>query len=39
MPIASLIRDNFLSGIAQGMGESDWSALARVASQKAGLEG
>lgn len=38
MPIASLIRDNLLSGIAQGMGDLDWSALSRVAARKAGLE-
>jgi len=38
MPLASLIRDNLLSGVAQGMGEHDWSALARVAAQKAGLK-
>jgi 3-hydroxyisobutyrate dehydrogenase-like beta-hydroxyacid dehydrogenase len=38
LPIASLIRDNLLSGVAQGMGEYDWSAVARVAAQKAGLK-
>ncbi len=38
MPIASLIRDNLLSGIAQGMQDLDWSAVARVAALKAGLE-
>jgi len=38
MPIASLIRDNLLSGVAQGMGEYDWCAVARVAAQKAGLK-
>jgi 3-hydroxyisobutyrate dehydrogenase-like beta-hydroxyacid dehydrogenase len=39
MPLASLIHDNLLSGVAQGMGEYDWSAVARVAAQKAGLKG
>jgi 3-hydroxyisobutyrate dehydrogenase-like beta-hydroxyacid dehydrogenase len=39
MPLASLIHDNLLSGVAQGMGEHDWSAVARVAAQKAGLKG
>jgi 3-hydroxyisobutyrate dehydrogenase-like beta-hydroxyacid dehydrogenase len=39
MPLASLIRDNLLSGIAQGWGDLDWSAMARVAARKAGLEG
>ncbi len=38
MPIASLIRDNLLSGIAQGMGDLDWSAVARVAALKSGLK-
>jgi 3-hydroxyisobutyrate dehydrogenase-like beta-hydroxyacid dehydrogenase len=38
MPIASLIRDNLISGIAQGLGELDWSAVARVAALKSGLK-
>jgi 3-hydroxyisobutyrate dehydrogenase-like beta-hydroxyacid dehydrogenase len=38
MPLASLIRDNLLSGVAQGMAEVDWSAIARVAARRAGLE-
>jgi 3-hydroxyisobutyrate dehydrogenase-like beta-hydroxyacid dehydrogenase len=38
MPIASLIRDNLISGIAQGWGDLDWSALARVAAVKSGLK-
>lgn len=37
MPVASLIRDHFLSAIALGQGESDWSSLARVAARNAGL--
>jgi 3-hydroxyisobutyrate dehydrogenase-like beta-hydroxyacid dehydrogenase len=37
LPIASLIRDHFLSGIAQGQGNSDWAALARIAAQNSGL--
>jgi len=37
MPLASLIRDSFLTGIAQGMADLDWSAVARVAAQRAGL--
>ncbi len=37
MPIASLIRDNLISGIAQGLGDLDWSAVARVAALKSGL--
>jgi 3-hydroxyisobutyrate dehydrogenase-like beta-hydroxyacid dehydrogenase len=38
MPIASLIRDNMISGIAQGWGDLDWSAVARVAAVKSGLK-
>lgn len=37
MPIASLIRDHFLSAIAHGQGDVDWAALARVAAENAGL--
>jgi 3-hydroxyisobutyrate dehydrogenase-like beta-hydroxyacid dehydrogenase len=38
MPTASLVRDNMISGIAQGLGDLDWSAVARVAALKAGLK-
>ena len=38
MPMASLVRDNLVSGIAQGFGDLDWSAVARVAALKAGLK-
>jgi len=38
MPIASLVRDNFISAIAQGMGDLDWSAVARAAALKSGLK-
>ncbi|HEX9170723.1 MAG TPA: NAD(P)-dependent oxidoreductase [Roseiarcus sp.] len=37
MPAASLVRDHFLAGIAQGQGDSDWSALARLSAKNAGL--
>ncbi len=37
MPLASLIRDHMISGIARGMGEIDWSAIARVVAEDAGL--
>jgi 3-hydroxyisobutyrate dehydrogenase-like beta-hydroxyacid dehydrogenase len=37
MPVASLVHDHFLSGVAQGAGDSDWSALARVVAANAGL--
>ena len=37
LPIASLVRDHFLSGLAQGQGDSDWAALARLSAKNAGL--
>ena len=37
LPIASLVRDHFLSGLAQGQGDSDWAALARIAAKNSGL--
>jgi 3-hydroxyisobutyrate dehydrogenase-like beta-hydroxyacid dehydrogenase len=39
LPLASLLRDNFLDALAHGEGEKDWSALARVAARRAGLDG
>jgi 3-hydroxyisobutyrate dehydrogenase-like beta-hydroxyacid dehydrogenase len=37
MPVASLVHDHFLAGVAQGAANSDWSALARLAAVNAGL--
>jgi 3-hydroxyisobutyrate dehydrogenase-like beta-hydroxyacid dehydrogenase len=37
MPLASLIHDRFLSGVARGWGDADWAALARVAAADAGV--
>jgi 3-hydroxyisobutyrate dehydrogenase-like beta-hydroxyacid dehydrogenase len=37
MPIASLVRDRFISGLARGEGDSDWAALARIAARDSGL--
>jgi 3-hydroxyisobutyrate dehydrogenase-like beta-hydroxyacid dehydrogenase len=37
MPVASFIHDSFLSAVARGMGEQDWSALAKLAAERAGL--
>lgn len=37
MPMASLVRDRFLAALALGLGESDWSAIARISAQEAGL--
>jgi len=38
MPIASLVRDRFLAAMAEGWSESDWSAIARISYQQAGLK-
>jgi 3-hydroxyisobutyrate dehydrogenase-like beta-hydroxyacid dehydrogenase len=37
MPIASVIRDRFITAIARGHANSDWSALGRIAAEDAGL--
>jgi 3-hydroxyisobutyrate dehydrogenase-like beta-hydroxyacid dehydrogenase len=37
LPLASLIRDHLISGIARGYEELDWSAIARVNAADAGL--
>jgi 3-hydroxyisobutyrate dehydrogenase-like beta-hydroxyacid dehydrogenase len=37
MPVASLIRDRLLSGVARGMEDADWSSVARLAAESAGL--
>lgn len=39
MPLASLIRDHLLSGIAHGQADLDWSSVARVVARNAGLKG
>lgn len=38
MPLASLVRDHYLSGLARGMNELDWSAIAKVVAEEAGLK-
>lgn len=38
LPIASVIRDQALAGIANGLGDKDWSSLSQVASHNAGLK-
>jgi 3-hydroxyisobutyrate dehydrogenase-like beta-hydroxyacid dehydrogenase len=38
MPMASLVHDRFVAAMAQGLGNSDWSAIARISFQNAGLE-
>jgi 3-hydroxyisobutyrate dehydrogenase-like beta-hydroxyacid dehydrogenase len=37
LPIVNLVRDNFVSAIEQGKGDLDWSVVARLAAQRAGL--
>jgi 3-hydroxyisobutyrate dehydrogenase-like beta-hydroxyacid dehydrogenase len=37
MPLASVIRDQFIAALAQGQGEMDWSSVSRVAARAAGL--
>jgi 3-hydroxyisobutyrate dehydrogenase-like beta-hydroxyacid dehydrogenase len=38
MPVASLVRDHFLEGVAQGEGDTDWSGLGRLCARSAGLQ-
>jgi 3-hydroxyisobutyrate dehydrogenase-like beta-hydroxyacid dehydrogenase len=38
MPLASLLRDNFLAAVARGDGDRDWAAIASVAARDAGLD-
>jgi 3-hydroxyisobutyrate dehydrogenase-like beta-hydroxyacid dehydrogenase len=38
LPIASLVRDRFLSAIGHGHAEKDWSVIARLAAEDAGLK-
>jgi 3-hydroxyisobutyrate dehydrogenase-like beta-hydroxyacid dehydrogenase len=37
MPLASLLRDSLLSGVARGRGDLDWAALAALVAEDAGL--
>ena len=39
MPVASLIATRFLTLIAQGGGDLDWAALAKLVARDAGEEG
>jgi 3-hydroxyisobutyrate dehydrogenase-like beta-hydroxyacid dehydrogenase len=38
MPLASLMHDHTLSAIARGWGDLDWSALAKISADNAGLD-
>jgi 3-hydroxyisobutyrate dehydrogenase-like beta-hydroxyacid dehydrogenase len=37
LPLASLLRDRFVSSLAKGRGEIDWAAIALAAAEDAGL--
>jgi 3-hydroxyisobutyrate dehydrogenase-like beta-hydroxyacid dehydrogenase len=39
MPIASVVRDRFVTAMARGYQEKDWSVIGRVAAEDAGLTG
>jgi len=38
MPIASVLRDRFITAMARGNQEKDWSVIASIAAEDAGLE-
>lgn len=38
LPFASVIRDHILTGIARGMEDLDWSSVAKLAAENAGLK-
>lgn len=38
MPLASLMHDHYLSGVAKGWSEYDWAALAKVSAEMAGIK-
>jgi 3-hydroxyisobutyrate dehydrogenase-like beta-hydroxyacid dehydrogenase len=37
LPVGELLREHFQAAIAEGKGELDWSAIARLAAERAGL--
>ena len=37
MPMASLIRDHYVSAVARGWSDIDWATLGRIAAANAGL--
>lgn len=38
MPVAGVLHDRFLNGLTHGLGEKDWSAIAMLAAESAGLK-
>lgn len=39
LPLAGIVRDNLLDGLAHGLADHDWAALAEVARRRAGRKG
>ncbi|HYY69877.1 MAG TPA: NAD(P)-dependent oxidoreductase [Terriglobales bacterium] len=37
MPVASVLHNRFLAGVSRGLGEKDWSAIAQLEAESAGL--
>jgi 3-hydroxyisobutyrate dehydrogenase-like beta-hydroxyacid dehydrogenase len=37
MPVGSVLHDRFLTAVARGLGEKDWSAIAKLQAENAGL--
>ncbi|HKM89245.1 MAG TPA: NAD(P)-dependent oxidoreductase [Candidatus Acidoferrales bacterium] len=37
LPLASLVRDHMISALARGYGNSDWSVIAKISAENAGL--
>jgi hypothetical protein len=37
LPIASLVREKFLTALASDMGDRDWSAIYEISRRNAGL--
>jgi 3-hydroxyisobutyrate dehydrogenase-like beta-hydroxyacid dehydrogenase len=38
MPLASLLRDHYMEGVARGFGERDWAAIAQLLAEHAGVK-
>jgi 3-hydroxyisobutyrate dehydrogenase-like beta-hydroxyacid dehydrogenase len=38
LPLASLLRDHYMEGVALGFGERDWAALAEILAEHAGVK-
>ena len=38
MPLASLLHDHYMEGVARGYGDRDWAALAQLAAEHAGVK-